>query len=126
MTIYSEFVEGLFKEMGSESATAMHAAAGASGEAGELLDAVKKFWVYNKPLDLDNVKEELGDMCFYMQKLMNMYGWTWQDVMDANVAKLAKRYPTGKYSDAQAQARADKQEDALRNLASDIVDGSLS
>lgn len=105
---YADFVDSLFKEMGSEAATAMHAAVGISGEAGELIDAVKKHWVYNKPLDLENVKEELGDILFYMQKLCNMYGWSIPEVLMANKTKLEKRYPSGTYSDAQAQARADK------------------
>lgn len=37
-------------------------ATGVSGEAGELLDAVKKSVVYKKPLDRENVVEELGDL----------------------------------------------------------------
>lgn len=105
---YADFVDSLFKEMGSEAATAMHAAVGISGEAGEVIDAVKKYWVYNKPLDTENLKEELGDIIFYMQKLCNMYGWTLNEVTKANMDKLKKRYPSGTYSDAQAQARADK------------------
>lgn len=106
--LYSEFVDSLFKEMGTEAATAMHAAVGISGEAGELLDAVKKHWVYNKPLDFDNVAEELGDILFYMQKLCNMFGFNISGLIAANREKLEKRYPSGNYSDAQAQARADK------------------
>lgn len=107
MNTYAAFVERLFKEMGSEQATAMHAAVGIAGEAGEVVDAVKKFWVYNKPLDTENLKEELGDIMFYMQKLCNMYGWDLADIQYANEEKLRKRYPEG-YSDAAAQARADK------------------
>lgn len=106
---YSQMVEKLFKVMDDEASTLMHAAAGVAGEGGELLDAVKKHWVYNKPIDAANVLEELGDAYFYMQKILNMFGWTWADVRMANRAKLIIRYPDGVYSDAHAQARLDKQ-----------------
>lgn len=102
-------VERLFKEMGSEEATAMHAGVGIAGEAGEILDSLKKTWVYNKPLDRANVIEEIGDMLFYTRKLMDMMGVDLTEVLNANMVKLNKRYPSGKYSDAEAQARADKE-----------------
>lgn len=106
---YGEFVCALAKDMGSSSSNLMHAGIGISGEAGELLDALKKHWVYNKPLDLANVEEELGDLFFYMTLLMCQLGITEQQVLDRNARKLEKRYPGIVYSDAAAQARADKE-----------------
>lgn len=88
----------------------LHAAIGISGEAGELLDAIKKWTMYNKPLDRENVIEELGDMEFYLQSLRSALRISREDVLAANISKLEKRYPSGRYSDAQAQARADKVE----------------
>ncbi len=88
----------------------LHAAVGISGEAGELLDAVKKAVIYNKPLDRENVIEELGDLEFYMAQLRQRLGVTRTQTLAANMAKLSKRYADG-YSDAAAQARADKSED---------------
>jgi hypothetical protein len=108
---YSVMVDKLFKEMGSDAASLMHAAVGVAGEGGELLDAIKKHWVYNKPLDAENVLEELGDATFYMQWIINKFGWTWADVRMANRMKLAKRYPEGVYTDTHAQQRLDKQND---------------
>ena len=40
--IYANFVSALFKTMGTKEASLMHAAVGISGEAGEIIDAVKK------------------------------------------------------------------------------------
>lgn len=104
---YAQFVTERFKAMPTDTLTRLHAAVGISGEAGELLDAVKKAWAYNKPLDVENVHEELGDCLFYIQAMCNQFGWTFESVIAANVAKLIKRYPTG-YSDQAAQDRADK------------------
>lgn len=89
---------------------ALHMAVGISGEAGELLDAVKKYVIYDKPLDRANVIEELGDLEFYMQGLRAELGITRDETIQANIAKLSKRYHTGAYTDAQAQQRADKPE----------------
>lgn len=91
-----------------EQAHAWHMATGIAGEAGELLDAVKKYAVYNKPLDLENVIEELGDLEFYMQGLRTALRVSREEVLKTNADKLSKRYHLGTYSDAQAQARADK------------------
>lgn len=89
-------------------ANALHMAVGVSGEAGELLDAVKKWVIYDKPVDRANVVEELGDLEFYMEGLRSELGITREETIEANIAKLSKRYHTGGYTDRQAQDRADK------------------
>jgi NTP pyrophosphatase (non-canonical NTP hydrolase) len=105
--LYSRFVATLVKDMGSDTLNTLHAAVGVSGEAGELLDAVKKHWAYNKPLDRENVIEELGDLMFYITHLMCVMKLSYVEIINANVTKLRHRYPQG-YTDADAQARADK------------------
>ena len=107
---FSMQVRRLFKDLGPRQANVMHAAVGLAGEGGECLDAAKKYWAYNKPLDEANVKEELGDALFYIEAMCQILGCTLEDCMKGNMEKLAKRYATGTYSDAQAQARADKEE----------------
>ena len=104
---YAGFVNSRAKLMANQTEDRLHAAIGIAGEAGELVDAVKKNWVYNKPLDSDNVIEECGDILFYVQAMLNTFGLTLQDAIMVNVEKLRKRYPDG-YTDAAAVARADK------------------
>lgn len=86
----------------------LHMVIGISGEAGELLDAVKKSAIYRKPLDRENVVEELGDLEFYMEGLRQGLGITREETLEANIKKLGKRYEGFKYSDKAAQLRADK------------------
>lgn len=86
-----------------------HAATGIAGEAGELIDAVKKNVVYGKPLDLTNVIEELGDLEFYMQALRSQLNLTREQTLEANIAKLEKRYSARRYSNDAAINRADKE-----------------
>lgn len=92
----------------AEDAHSLHMAVGIAGEAGELLDAIKKAAIYRKPIDRDNVVEELGDLEFYMEGLRQGLGITRQEVLDHNISKLSKRYSSGTYSDKHAQERADK------------------
>lgn len=86
----------------------LHHAVGIAGEAGELLDAVKKVAVYNKPVDRDNIIEELGDLEFYMAGIREALAITRAQTLQHNMNKLAKRYGD-KYSNEAAQKRADKE-----------------
>lgn len=85
----------------------LHASLGISGEAGELLDAVKKSFIYNKPLDIANAKEELGDALWYIALACRTLNVSFEELMQMNIDKLTLRYPE-KYTDADAIARADK------------------
>lgn len=87
---------------------AWHHASCVPGEAGELFDAVKKFVIYNKPIDRANVVEELGDLEFYMEGVRAAFDITREETLEANMSKLEKRYPGFKYTDQRAQNRADK------------------
>ena len=92
-----------------ESAHTLHMTVGIAGEAGELLDAIKKHVIYNKPLDRANVIEELGDLEFYMEGLRQGLDISREETIAGNIAKLSVRYNGLKYSDAAAQARVDKE-----------------
>lgn len=95
-------------EMTASDAHLMHMVIGISGEAGELLDAIKKRVIYRKELDHANVLEELGDIEFYLEGLRQGLGITRDECLAANIAKLGKRYEGLRYSDTAAHARADK------------------
>lgn len=103
----SEIVADLVEH--PQKAHLAHMALGVSGEAGELVDALKKHTIYGKKLDRENVVEELGDLRFYMQGIMNSLEITEEEVIEHNIKKLSKRYAKGSYSNEQAQQRADKE-----------------
>lgn len=112
---YPQFVQSISKpgvdiirQLSPSQAHLLHMVAGVSGEAGELLDAVKKHCIYQKKLDLVNVKEEIGDLMFYITGLLNDLGITLDECIDENRQKLEKRYSTLSYSNEQAITRADK------------------
>lgn len=93
--------------MTPEQADALHMAVGVAGEGGELLDAIKRWTIYQKPLDRDNVVEELGDLEFFMEGLRQRLGIPRDETLHANRVKLDARYREG-YTDAEAHDRADK------------------
>ncbi|MBE1301580.1 MAG: nucleotide pyrophosphohydrolase [Alteromonadaceae bacterium] len=102
--------EQIAEEINADDAHLMHMAIGISGEAGELLDAIKKRVIYRKDLDMVNVIEELGDLEFYMEGLRQGLGITREQCLQANIDKLGTRYKNFEYSNEKAQARADKPE----------------
>ena len=114
-----------------------HMAVGLSGEAGELIDTCKKHALYDAPLNVVNLAEELGDLEFFFEgfeqcradlqefrdenlvfwlkslrieidRIYDMAGFTREQILQGNIDKLLKRYPNGGFSNADAQARADK------------------
>jgi len=98
----------ILDQMNGRDAGLMHAVLGISGEAGELVDAIKKKIIYGKAIDVPNIVEELGDMEFYMEDLRRHLGITREQCLAGNMSKLAQRYPSFRYTDAAAIARADK------------------
>jgi NTP pyrophosphatase (non-canonical NTP hydrolase) len=113
-TSHSELVRSLKKapdeiihSLSPLKADVIHMVLGVAGEAGELVDAIKKWSIYQKPLDFQNVIEELGDLEFYMEGLRQSLLISREAILRANIDKLNKRYSQG-YSDKAAIERADK------------------
>jgi NTP pyrophosphatase (non-canonical NTP hydrolase) len=133
-TTYQQFVNAIIKpgdeiicQLTPQQANLLHMAVGVSGEAGELLDAIKKHCVYQKQIDLNNVMEEAGDILFYLTGLLSELDMTIEECINANMDKLSKRYPQGTYSNTAAIARADKLSDTLEvkqipNIEDDFED----
>ena len=82
----------------------LHMILGIFTEGAEIADAYKKYVAYNKKLDLINIKEEIGDILFYIANLCNLHGWDLRDIMDTNIKKLEARFPD-KFSQEKALNR---------------------
>jgi NTP pyrophosphatase (non-canonical NTP hydrolase) len=79
----------------------LHMVLGMQTEAAEIADVYKKTIAYKKPLDFVNIKEEVGDLMWYVANLCNMNGWDLREIMATNIAKLEARYPE-KFTEEQA------------------------
>ena len=69
---------------------------GLAGEAGEVANIVKKIQRDNAGMITDEVrgklKDELGDVLWYISACADELGLTLAEIADFNVAKLAKRH----------------------------------
>jgi NTP pyrophosphatase (non-canonical NTP hydrolase) len=114
---FDVFVEKLFKKQ-DIPLMRLHAALGLAEEAGELAGCIKKHVIYGKKLSdpmkedgrslAEHIEEEAGDVLFYLQAVMLVYGMDFQEVLQRNCVKLGIRYQELEYSDAAANARMDK------------------
>lgn len=71
----------------------LHMSLGMQTEAAEISDVFKKHIAYGKDMDWVNVKEELGDLMFYVVNICNINGWDLRDIMKTNIEKLKSRFP---------------------------------
>ena len=85
---------------------------GISGEAGDVAGCIKKT-VSHKDGQMSGVKENLGDTLWYIAMICNYYGWSLEEIMNENIAKLQKRYPEGfSIEDAKKEGRKDWNEES--------------
>lgn len=76
--------------------------------SGEIVDAVKKYAIYQKPLSLTDLSYAMSGIETAICSVAHHFGFTLHQCISDNVEKLTKRYHSGRYSDQQAQGRADK------------------
>ena len=73
----------------------INSAMGLCGEAGEVIDIVKKWHAQGHPLDRERMIKELGDVAWYLAEAAYALDVNLEDVLSANIDKLKKRYPDG-------------------------------
>ena len=85
-------LDTMFVDLDAVPADVTHAILGIVTEAAELAEAWIDAVSGQKPLDLVNLKEETGDLLWYMALLGRGAGFTFEQAKTANIAKLVKRY----------------------------------
>lgn len=90
---YLQAIKRTDTDLGSEEKNNNHMLMGLSTEVGELIDVFKRQLAYGKPLDNVNIKEEIGDIMWYLGNLCNQRGYSLEECMGMNITKLYKRYP---------------------------------
>lgn len=69
-----------------------NAVSGLAGEAAEVLDVHKKMYFHAEKDRREEILLELGDVCFYLPKVIELHGFSLEEVLEANKVKLFKRY----------------------------------
>lgn len=70
-------------------------AVGLAGEAGEVLELIKKGIFHQQGIDQEKMKKELGDVLWYVAALATNMGLTLEEIMQHNIDKLKARFPDG-------------------------------
>ncbi len=68
---------------------------GLCGESGEAIDIVKKWLAQGHELDKEHLAKELGDIAWYLAEAATALDMQLDDIFQANIDKLRKRYPDG-------------------------------
>jgi len=82
----------------------LHAQMGMQTETAEFTDALKKSLFYGKPLDVVNLKEELGDLMWYMAIAFDELGTDFETEKNRVIKKLKARFPE-KFTNDKAENR---------------------
>lgn len=73
----------------------INGALGLAGEAGEVSDLLKKGVFHSKGIDMLHLKEEIGDVCWYVALLCEAADFDLDEILAFNNRKLKERYPDG-------------------------------
>lgn len=68
---------------------------GLCGESGEAIDIVKKWLAQGHELDREKLAKELGDIAWYLAETAWALDVPLEEILQANIDKLKKRYPEG-------------------------------
>lgn len=68
---------------------------GLSGEAGEVIDYLKKVYGHGHAYEHTKLIDELGDVLWYIADIARKHGIDLETVAKNNILKLVKRYPDG-------------------------------
>ena len=68
---------------------------GLCGESDEAIDIVKKWMAQGHELDKEHLAKELGDIAWYLAEAATALDIPLEDILQANISKLKKRYPEG-------------------------------
>lgn len=122
-----DYNEELVSRM-AEYVRPLHAAIGLCTETGELQDAFKRAIFYGKELDVINLHEEAGDLCWYLAVLIHWIDSvsdgdvSFATVFTTNIKKLQARFGK-KFEKHNAIVRdLDKERDIISNFSIDIVE----
>jgi len=73
----------------------LNGALGLTGEAGEVADQIKKWKFQGHDIDYTHMKEELGDVMWYIALLATALDTNLESIMEMNIDKLKARFPDG-------------------------------
>lgn len=81
----------------------INGAMGLCGEAGEVIELIKKWKYQGLAIYGESIIEELGDVLWYVVETASAIGISLESIASRNIEKLKKRYPDGFDSNISSQ-----------------------
>lgn len=97
-----------------------HGAVGLCKEAGEVASIITSGLYYGKPLDRNKIKDELGDVLWFIALICEASGLSLEEVMKANVRKLLQRYPEKFTTEAYTNRDTEREKRAVSGFDPDM------
>ena len=92
---YQQLAKLTQKKFATKNEMIANVGLGLCGEAGEVADILKKDLLQSKELDVPHLKEELGDVLWYLAEACECFGFELEDLAISNIEKLKRRHPEG-------------------------------
>jgi NTP pyrophosphatase (non-canonical NTP hydrolase) len=89
---YQEMAEKTARKLDDSDKQISFWGLGIAGEAGDVASCIKKEVFHENKKVRGGIREGLGDVMWYVAAICNFYGWSLDEVMDENLAKLKERY----------------------------------
>lgn len=94
----------------------LHMILGMLTEIGELADIFKKELAYEKTVDWINIKEEIGDLMWYIANFCKSHNFDLEEILDICINKLIARYPEKFTQENALNRNLDAERNALENI----------
>jgi len=96
-------------------------ACGLAGEAGEVVELIKKYVGHGKTPSPTRISEELGDVLWYVADIASRYDLNLDGIAANNIRKLRERYPDGFNGGAVCHSSDSRPTTVLRDLLADAL-----
>lgn len=93
-------------------------AIGLAGESGEVADLIKKGVFHRHGVNIEKIKEELGDVMWYLAGLCTVLELDLSEILKDNINKLIARYPNGYSSKDSINRNIEKEKKTLKGTSS--------
>ena len=90
---FNEYQEAAKRTLYGNEQVLTNCALGLAGESGQVVDLVKSYTFKGKPLDKQQLIHEMGDVLWYLSQVAEWADIPFDEVAQANIATLNKRYP---------------------------------
>lgn len=91
---YQKFCKMTAKKFDSKEKEILTWGLGIAGEAGDVAGCIKKTFSHDNN-QKSGIRENLGDVMWYIAMICEFFGWNLEDIMKENIEKLRRRHPEG-------------------------------